>query len=72
MACPGGNMPDKTVIITGKVTLTFKQILVLPDDEAEDLVLSCEDDISCNVDLNQCSWDIDEYEDVEAWIEGED
>jgi len=61
---------NKTVIIKGKVTLNFKQTLVLPEDEAEDLLCCCEEDLTVNVDLNQCEWDIDEYEDVEASIVG--
>lgn len=55
----------KKVVITGKVTLKFKQVLTLPNDEADDLLTSCAGDLECNVDLNSCDWDVDEYEDVE-------
>jgi hypothetical protein len=60
------------LIITGKVTLDFKQVLDVPDDGLEDFVFDGEgkhfdeDHIICNIDLNKADWDVDEYDMIEV------
>lgn len=62
------------LIITGKVTLDFKQVLDVPDDELEDFVFDGEgkhfdeDNIICNIDLDRASWDVDQYEMLEVKV----
>ena len=62
------------LIITGKVTLDFKQVLDVPDDELEDLVFDGEgkhfdeDNIVANIDLDKATWDVDEYDQLEVKV----
>jgi hypothetical protein len=46
----------KRIHITGKMTIAFRMHLDVPDDEVEEL-LSSEENITCNVDLNLASWE---------------
>jgi len=60
------------LIITGKVTLDFKQILDVPDDELENFVFDDEgkqfdeENIICNIDLDNATWDVDQYDMLEV------
>jgi hypothetical protein len=57
----------KKVKITGKVLLSFNQTIEVPDDELDDL-LSSDDNIISNIDLDQSDWDVEEYLDLETQI----
>ena len=55
----------KRIHITGKMTITFRQHIDVPDDEVEEL-LSSEENITCNVDLNLASWEVEEYDNIKT------
>lgn len=55
----------KKVVITGKVTLDFKQILIVPDDEVSEL-LSSEENLIHNIDLDNCTWDAEDFREIKT------
>lgn len=57
----------KRIHITGKMTITFRQHLDVPDDEAEEL-LSSQANITCNVDLDRAAWEVEEWDDIQTRV----
>jgi hypothetical protein len=64
-----GNPPSgmKRIHITGKMVITFRQHLDVPVDEVEEL-LSSVDNITCNVDLDRASWEVEEWEEIHTLV----
>lgn len=60
----------KRIHITGRMIITFRQHLDVPDDEVEEL-LSSEDNITCNVDLNLASWEMVGVDDITTRVTDE-
>ena len=60
----------KKVIITGAVTVNFKQVLMVPDDEVSDLLAS-EADICANIDLDDATiQDVEDYRNIKTEVFG--
>ena len=55
----------KRIHITGKMTITFRQHIDVPDEEVEEL-LSSEENITCNVDLDRAAWEVEEWDNIET------
>lgn len=54
----------KIVTITGYVTLKIQQVLEVPEEEIEQLM----ENLECNFDIEDCSWDVEEERDFEALV----
>lgn len=60
----------KRIHITGKMTISFRMHLDVPDDEVEEL-LSSQDNITCNVDLDRAAWEVEEWDDIRTRVTDE-